>query len=170
MGFLIKKSINFQVIASQISKDIGFVGIKTKNQDYYSVYLPPTSVVRNGFNELETVIKKNRTTFILGDFNIDMMNQANSLESSPCERFNDFCRNMTLYPVVKNPTRVTDKTATLIDNILTNSTSLLTCGVMTADVADHLCPFAIRMRRRHPKTTNRCSNGSGKQNLRTLKN
>ena len=58
---------------------------------------------------------------------------------------------MTLYPVVKNPTRVTDKTATLIDNILTNSTSLLTCGVMTADVADHLCPFAISNVKKTPK-------------------
>ena len=57
---------------------------------------------------------------------------------------NDFINIMSsysLYPSITKPTRITPTSATLIDNIFTNSNSNQTSGIIVADVSDHLPVF-----------------------------
>ena len=49
-----------------------------------------------------------------------------------------------LYPLIDKPTRVTDSSATLIDNIFTNELCHnLTCGILFNDISDHLPIFVL---------------------------
>ena len=49
-----------------------------------------------------------------------------------------------LYPLITKPTRITEKSATLIDNIFTNECQVITkSGVLICDVSDHLPVFQI---------------------------
>ena len=48
-----------------------------------------------------------------------------------------------MYPLIRNPTRVIKKSAITIDHIITNESKDIIAGVITVDVADHLCPFVI---------------------------
>lgn len=56
----------------------------------------------------------------MGDFNIDMlkMNQTSSPANFIQQLF-----SYSFYPLITKPTRITEKSATLIDNILTNRLS-----------------------------------------------
>ena len=47
----------------------------------------------------------------------------------------------SLYPSVTKPTRITSTSATLIDNIFTNSNSFQTSGIIISDVSYHLPVF-----------------------------
>ena len=47
----------------------------------------------------------------------------------------------SLYPSTTKPTRITSTSATLSDNIITNSNSFQTSGIIIADVSDHLPVF-----------------------------
>ena len=144
VGFLVKKSITFKPLNTLMKPDIEVTGIRVGDTDLWSTYLPPRAIVSNGLNTLEEVVDKKRTSFVLGDLNIDMNKDSfSNSEASATERLHDFCRSTTMYPLIRNPTRVTEKSATTIDHIITNDTRNIVSGVMTVDVADHLCPFVI---------------------------
>ena len=52
--------------------------------------------------------------------------------------------SLDLYPLIDKPTRITDNSAMLIDNIFTNELQHhLTSGILINDVSDHLPIFAI---------------------------
>ena len=50
---------------------------------------------------------------------------------------------MSLLPTIKKPTRITDSSSTLIDNILTNYFEDFVSGIMTIDITDHLPIFIV---------------------------
>ena len=51
---------------------------------------------------------------------------------------------LNLYPCINQPTRFTTVTATLIDNIFTNSMSGISrCGIIINDATDHLPIFLL---------------------------
>jgi hypothetical protein len=75
---------------------------------------------------------------ILGDFNINLLN---SDIHRPTE---DFINNMYKYFMNPQPTRITDHTATLIDNIFLNSIEYDTMsGNLLTDITDHIPNFLI---------------------------
>ena len=49
----------------------------------------------------------------------------------------------SFYPTINEPTRITESSATLIDNILTNDLHNHTAGVLISDISDHLPVFLI---------------------------
>ena len=143
-GFLVKKDLVFKEIDKLMSSDLEVSGIRVNGMDLWSTYLPSKAIVSNGLERLEELINQDRPTYVLGDLNIDTnLDRCNNSEASPAERLFDFCRSLTMYPLIRNPTRVTEKSATTIDHIITNESNEITAGVMTVDVADHLCPFVI---------------------------
>ena len=46
-------------------------------------------------------------------------------------------------PIITKPSRITNYTATLIDNIYTNNTNQMISGIATIDIWDHLPTFCI---------------------------
>ena len=79
--------------------------------------------------------------YVMGDFNVDL------LKSSTDGPTSDFLGEFTssgFYPLVSLPTRLTDMTATLIDNIWTNNVgAVIGSGLVTVRVSDHLPVFAF---------------------------
>ena len=77
---------------------------------------------------------------LMGDFNINLLNHDTY---SPTADFIDVLNSFSLYPSITKPTRITSKTATLIDNIFTNSYSKQTARLILTDISDHLPFFFI---------------------------
>ena len=82
----------------------------------------------------------------MGDFNIDLLNNNSGSES-----FFNLMFLHGMYPRIDRPTRITDSSATLIDNIFTNVyITQLNSGVWVADIADHLPVYTILPYMAHP--------------------
>ena len=143
VGLLIKNGHNYEVTCKGITKNLEYIAIKMESEVIISVYMPPTCSPKHAFEELQsaTTIKPKERLTILGDFNINMgLDSFSAPDSSPTERFHDFCRFNSLSPCIWKPTRITKTTATVIDNILTSEQTVTATGIFTAEVADHLVP------------------------------
>ena len=91
---------------------------------------------------LQKVQKESKTLFIMGDFNINLYNYCSHTET------NDFTNLMVsnyLLPHNLHPTRVTDHSATIIDNsFFQNNYELDTLsGNLLSQISDHLLQFLI---------------------------
>ena len=77
----------------------------------------------------------------IGDFNINLLNYDSHSET------NEFINSMVshyLFPHILQPTRVTDHSATIIDNIFTNATEFNTVsGNILNQLADHYSQFLV---------------------------
>src|SRR3989442_2493471 len=79
---------------------------------------------------------------IMGDFNLDLMKNDNHAAT------NVFVNNLlshSFLPTIHNPTRISDNSATLIDNIFINKTKFtFESSIIYNDISDHL-PIAIHL-------------------------
>ena len=89
------------------------------------IYRPPGTKLEIFNAEIETLLttlntKKyaNKKAFLTGDFNIDILASQTHL---PTGAFIDCMLMHHFLPLILQPTRITDSSATLIDNIFTNS-------------------------------------------------
>ena len=67
---------------------------------------------------MDKLSKENRTVFLLGDFNMDLMNYDQHLLT------NEFLESLSshiLLPHIVQPTRIRNNSKTLIDNIHSNA-------------------------------------------------
>ena len=79
----------------------------------------------------------------MGDFNIDLLKTENSDYSS---RFCEQLFTSSFFPLITRPSRITQHTATLIDNIFTNDLAQLDSGIngiIFFDISDHLPIFHL---------------------------
>ena len=77
---------------------------------------------------------------LCGDFNIDLF----KIEThAPTLEFLNRMHGMSFMPVISKPTRVTNTSATLIDNIFVSTPSLYTSGIFNNDISDHFPIFII---------------------------
>ena len=116
---------------------------KSKNIVCGCFYRHPSSDI----NEFTTYISKSLTKitrekkecYLMGDFNVDLL----KYESSTKHR--DFLNNLTSFgylPFILQPTRITDSSTSLIDNIYTNNFSQETrSGNILIQFADHFSQF-----------------------------
>ena len=75
----------------------------------------------------------------MGDFNINLLNYES--HNDPNEFINSMVSHHML-PQILQPTRVTDHSATVIDNIFTNATNFETIGGnILNQIADHFSQF-----------------------------
>jgi len=82
-----------------------------------------------------------KKAYITGDFNIDL------LKINRHSYYNTFYENITahgFFPKITRPTRLSDVSSTLIDNIFTNNLCKKhTSGIITTPISDHLMNFCI---------------------------
>jgi hypothetical protein len=110
------------------------------------IYRPPgLSIIdfNSSLNEILTKLKdENKLIFIAGDFNINILNTDTHL---PTSEFLDNMYSASFLPLITKPTRVTEHTATLIDNIYCNDIHNydLFNGVLVSDISDHYPVFCI---------------------------
>ena len=64
---------------------------------------------------------ENKTTYVMGDFSIDLLKDDTDRR---IHDYIDFIHSYSFIPTVYKPTQITETTATLTDNILTNCDSV----------------------------------------------
>ena len=63
---------------------------------------------------LEEISKEQKSLYLLGHFNVSLLNYNNH---TPTNEFLDSLASISVIPYVLQPTRITDHSETLIDNI-----------------------------------------------------
>ena len=119
------------------------------------VYKPPESntdiFVAHFSDPLGIISKERKQCILMGDFNlylikVDIHNQTK-----------DFVHSLytnAFYPTISKPTRVTEHSATLLDNIITNITGYcIKSGVLYNDISDHFTVFNVHVLQIDSKTT-----------------
>ena len=82
---------------------------------------------------------------ILGDININLLNGKFAGRLSLPKNYREFCSMHGLKQIIATPTRVTEKTATLLDHVLTNSKDRISqSGVLEIGISDHMPIFCTR--------------------------
>jgi len=112
------------------------------------IYKHPSDNISLFNREMEklshVISKEDKLCIICGDFNINLLNYT--LEQP--KAFLDVMVSENYIPYITLPTRITDQTATLIDNIFVHHTSdtieeEITSGNLLTDITDHLPNFLI---------------------------
>ena len=83
----------------------------------------PTNQDISSFNDkmnniVNIVRRENKTCYLLGDYNINILNYASHVQTA---QFVDMMSSNGFLPLITRPSRVTATSATLIDNIFTNN-------------------------------------------------
>ena len=97
-----------------------------------------TLFINETFNYIHRLSKR---SYITGDFNIDL------LKINRNTYYNNFYESLTgqgFFPMITRPTRLSDDSNTLIDNIFTsNLVKTHISGILTSTISDHLLNFCI---------------------------
>ena len=111
----------------------------------FIIYRPPNTDPLLFSNHLSSSLNqksiRNKQIYIMGDFNINLLNNdVNNISAN----FSNLMSSMNLIPLINSPTRITDHSSTLIDNIFTNNIQKHTSVVLCNDISDHfpICTFA----------------------------
>ena len=148
-GLYIKVSLNFHVcndltlMNEQIFESI-FINIQFMNKEITcgTIYRSPQTnqeASTQFFNHLENTLKtlnksKNRS-FIMGDFNIDLLDVNNNNLETYVETMFDY----NFYPLINKPTRIVKDKFSAIDHIWTNVTGAqIKSAILAHEIADHL--------------------------------
>ena len=134
---------------SEASIEALFVEITLHNKKYVVgvVYHPPNTNIRT-FTEilsekLDIINSNNLPTYLLGDYNADLLKYD---LHKPTAGFLDMMFAHSFIPLINRPTRITDETSTLIDNIYTNVLNLNNCtmqGILSPNISDHEAIFHL---------------------------
>ena len=111
------------------------------------VYRPPSTDPHQFTSDISNVIARGKSDdtrmFIMGDFNIDISQYG---ENTICNDFVDIMSSFCLLPVISLPTRITETSSTIIDNIFCNNVDNMlnvTPGILCTDLSDHLPIFCF---------------------------
>lgn len=133
-----------------------FSQIHNKNIIVGIIYRPE-SVNPDDFHEelsrvLNIVNNETKSCYIMGDYNFDIL----KCNSDP--KVTDFVNlifSNGFFPTIDRPTRITETTATILDNILTNDLLANTIsGALVTDLSDHFPVFNISCSNKDPNNTN----------------
>ena len=111
------------------------------------IYRPPDTDIKEFNNHLKQCLNKikseRKSAYILGDFNVNLLNCDRHI---PSQEFVDTLFSNSFIPCTTKPTRVTSRSATLIDNIFTNDIvggNNNLSGILYTDISDHFPIFLI---------------------------
>ena len=110
------------------------------------VYKLPKMCIDNFNNDflyplLDKVNKEKKTLLLMGDFNINLLNSNND---NLVSNFLDIFGSFSLLPKIILPTRVSNTSKTLIDNIFYDSSNSKTIsGNLTCNISDHYPQFLM---------------------------
>ena len=162
VGIYVNKTYNYKERTDLSIFDDGifesiFVEIETNNFEKTLIgviYRPPEYSNIDLFNEYIQIIlhKLSKTkipSFMMGDFNIDMLNMTDTTTT-----FLNAMSTFYFKPNIFSPTRLNNdgKFTSLIDNIFTNMTNDSFSGTIVYDISDHLPIFYSTYKKK--QTTN----------------
>jgi len=111
------------------------------------VYRPPNSDLDLFNSEILLLLSKidcgkKKIALLAGDFNLDLIKQD---RHAPTAEFLNNLASYSFLPVIHHPTRISDTSATLLDNFFINTTQFkMSSAIVYSAVSDHL-PIALRL-------------------------
>ena len=107
-----------------------------------TIYRPPSGNCDTFFNQLEYIfscLPIYDECLIVGDFNINLMNS----DSNVTKEFLSIMNSSSFIPVITKPTRLTENSSTLIDNLFLTKPDMIFAGNLISSLSDHLPNFMI---------------------------
>ena len=115
---------------------------KGKNNIFIGcIYRPPNTDISLFNSEIVLLLKtidgeKKKLALIAGDYNLDLIKQE---KHAPTAEFFNNLISYSFYPIIRNPTRISNISSTLIDNIFVNSTQYkVASAIVYSEISDHL--------------------------------
>ena len=133
-GAIIIMSINNNDIESLIINPL------RQKKTINALYRPPNGQIESFekfLNNIFSKIKKSNKLFhIAGDFNLNLLDHDTNRK---VQRFLNIVYRNGMIPTINKPTRVTQKTTTAIDHILTNSftDTVFKTAIFKSNISDH---------------------------------
>ena len=118
-----------------------------------NIYRPPSGNVTLAIDKIRKSLKlinkfNSFEIVIMGDFNIDMSKRNVNGKKLLIE----LCRDFNLTELIKDPTRITCTTTSILDLIITNMNFIQCSGVHNQVISDHLPVYMIRKKERNKKS------------------
>ena len=101
----------------------------------YRAHTAIESFIQDIDSVFHTITKENKVSYVMGDYNIDLLKDDTHAQT---HNYLDYIYSLSLIPTIYKPTRITDSTATIIDNILTNADNVVESAIVVTDISDHL--------------------------------
>lgn len=152
VGFFVKEDLSYQQYCSlgNSSKHSTYesmfikVQLKKCSQIIGVIYRSPGQHLKDFNEEFEELVScirnKSKDAILLGDFNIDLLKINEHAETN---KFYNCLISSHYLPTITRPTRITDYSHSLIDNIFCSSWSkLVTSSILVSDLSCHLPVFA----------------------------
>lgn len=114
-----------------------------KNLFVVCCYRSPGTDLKVFNNNLSNILQvlRSKNLLLCGDFNVNLLNYDSCKGT---KEYLDLLFAYGLYPLIDKPTRITNHSATLIDNIFTNVFSNSSNGIIITDeISDHLPVFSL---------------------------
>ena len=92
---------------------------------------------------LGIIQKENNYAYILGDFNVNTLNELTGLSLDNQTFINLFSAHY-YRKLIEVPTRVVENSSTLLDNVYTNCPIKESSSVLKTEVTDHYSIFSVR--------------------------
>ena len=138
----IHRNIQFEPKRELMCDEIESLSVQIKNGKFKpfivtSIYTPPGKPV-SYFNELESLFSmleaQNKESIIIGDINCDFDTPLDNNTRHLSCILNSFGYNQ----LIKEPTRITSTTSTIIDHLMTNRPDVVSSsGVKQCGISDH---------------------------------
>ena len=152
-GFFIRKNLSYQLRpdlsrSEHMIAESFFIELTLDNNKkmlagcFYRHHTPVKDFIDNFFIQILNKIhlERNKSCVIMGDFNIDLLQIDNDTDTG---NFFDILSAQGFRPLILQPSRVTRRSATLIDNIFTNDMTVRSKGGnITAAISDHFSQFS----------------------------
>ena len=145
LNYKIRKDLEIYESKKIESTFIEIINTTGKNVIIGCIYKHHT-ISPNDFSEamsklLIKVSKEKKPCYLAGDFNMNLLQLENKPE---IENYFDMITNQNFTPLITYPTRITNKSKTLIDNIFTNEfSSNIVSGNLTVGISDHIPQFTL---------------------------
>ena len=145
-NYKVRRDLSLQMESGFESVFIEITQKGTKNIICGCIYkhpsLSPASFLDQCFvNILQKTSREDKFLIIMGDYNIDLLAYDRFVSSND---FYDVAVSYGLQPLIMQPSRVTLRSQTLIDNIFTNNTKYNSeSGNLTCSISDHFAQFSI---------------------------
>ena len=152
VGLYVKEGIPFNIREDLclITKEVEPLWIEINTYPYKNLVCgflyrhpsgKPEEFTKYLYSTLDKISKEKKLCLFMGDLNINLLNFGD------CQLTEEFINTIVSYdflPNILQPTRITDHTATLIDNIFFNANEFCpTSGNLVYDLTDHLTIFFI---------------------------
>ena len=122
-----------------------FVKITIGNHTFFLgvIYRPPRSNPTLFLEYYAKILEHvgNQTCYISGDFNFDLIKYE---INNQVRSYVDLSTEFLFRPIINRPTRITNRSTTIIDHIWTNNLhDTVESGILMHDCSDHFAPFIL---------------------------